>query len=81
MDNIADRVKKIVAERLEVDIKRVTNKARFAEDLGADSVNAAQLIMSFEEQFGLDLPDNVAETIFTVDDAVKLISKHAAKRK
>ncbi|MBS0471093.1 MAG: acyl carrier protein [Proteobacteria bacterium] len=75
MSDTAERVKKIVVEHLNVDADKVTNEASFIEDLGADSLDTVELVMAFEEEFGIEIPDDAAESIVTVDDAVKFIEK------
>jgi acyl carrier protein len=78
MSDTADRVKKIVVEHLNVDADKVTDTASFIEDLGADSLDTVELVMAFEEEFGIEIPDDAAESIVTVGDAVKYIDKAAA---
>ncbi len=78
MSDIADRVKKIVVEHLGVDADKVNEGASFIDDLGADSLDTVELVMAFEEEFGVEIPDDAAETILTVGDAVKFISKASA---
>ena len=75
MSDIAERVKKIVAEHLGVDQEKVVESASFIDDLGADSLDTVELTMSFEEEFGVEIPDDAAETIQTVGDAVKFITE------
>ena len=75
MSDTAERVKKIVVEHLNVDADKVTDNASFIEDLGADSLNTVELVMAFEEEFGIEIPDDAAESIVTVGDAVKYIDK------
>ena len=75
MSDIADRVKKIVIEHLGVDAEKVKNEASFIDDLGADSLDTVELVMAFEEEFGVEIPDDAAETIQTVADAVKFLEK------
>jgi acyl carrier protein len=75
MSDIAERVKKIVVEHLNVDADKVTDNASFIEDLGADSLDTVELVMAFEEEFGIEIPDDAAESIVTVGDAVKYIEK------
>jgi acyl carrier protein len=75
MSDIADRVKKIVIEHLGVDADKVTESASFIDDLGADSLDTVELVMAFEEEFGVEIPDDAADTILTVGDAIKFISK------
>ena len=78
MATIAERVKKIVVEHLNVDAEKVVDKANFIDDLGADSLDTVELVMAFEEEFGVEIPDDAAETIVTVGDAVKFLEKNAA---
>ncbi len=75
MSDVADRVKKIVVEHLGVDIDKVAEGASFIDDLGADSLDTVELVMAFEEEFSVEIPDDAAETILTVGDAVKFIEK------
>ena len=75
MSDTAERVKKIVVEHLNVDADKVTDNASFIEDLGADSLDTVELVMAFEEEFGIEIPDDAAESIVTVGDAVKFIEK------
>lgn len=75
MSDIADRVKKIVVEHLGVDADKVVESASFIDDLGADSLDTVELVMAFEEEFGVEIPDDAADTILTVGDAVKYIEK------
>jgi acyl carrier protein len=75
MSDTAERVKKIVVEHLNVDADKVTDTASFIEDLGADSLDTVELVMAFEEEFGIEIPDDAAESIVTVGDAVKYIDK------
>ena len=78
MSDVADRVKKIVVEHLGVDMAKVAEGASFIDDLGADSLDTVELVMAFEEEFGVEIPDDAAETILTVGDAVKFIEKAQA---
>ncbi|HYM99708.1 MAG TPA: acyl carrier protein [Aestuariivirgaceae bacterium] len=78
MSDVAERVKKIVVEHLGVDAEKVTPEASFIDDLGADSLDNVELVMAFEEEFGVEIPDDAAETIQTVGDAVKFIEKSQA---
>lgn len=78
MSDIAARVKKIVVEHLGVDEAKVTEEASFIDDLGADSLDTVELVMAFEEEFGIEIPDDAAEKILTVQDAIKHISEAAA---
>ena len=75
MSDTAERVKKIVVEHLNVEADKVTDNASFIEDLGADSLDTVELVMAFEEEFGIEIPDDAAESIVTVGDAVKYIDK------
>jgi len=77
MSDIAERVKKIVVEQLGVENVKVTHEAAFIEDLGADSLDTVELVMAFEEEFGVEIPDDTAETILTVGDAVNFLEKAA----
>lgn len=78
MSDITDRVKKIVIEHLGADEAKVHVGASFIDDLGADSLDTVELVMAFEEEFGVEIPDDAAETILTVGDAVKFITKASA---
>lgn len=73
---ILERVTKIVVEHLGVDTSKVTLNASFVKDLGADSLDTVELVMAFEEEFGVEIPDDAAEKIETVQDAVKFLSSH-----
>ena len=73
MSDVADRVKKIVVERLSVEEDKVVESASFVDDLGADSLDTVELVMAFEEEFGCEIPDDAAETISTVKDAIAFI--------
>jgi acyl carrier protein len=75
MSDVIERVKKIVVERLEVDADKVNEKASFIDDLGADSLDLVELVMAFEEEFGIEIPDDVQEQIGTVGDAVRFIKE------
>ena len=76
MNDAAERVKKIVVEHLGVDDAKVTDNASFIDDLGADSLDTVELVMAFEEEFGLEIPDEAAENILTVKDAISYIEEH-----
>ncbi|TNE39078.1 MAG: acyl carrier protein [Alphaproteobacteria bacterium] len=78
MSDTAERVKKIVVDHLDVDADKVTEKASFIDDLGADSLDTVELVMAFEEEFGVEIPDDAAETIMTVGDAIKFIEQNAS---
>ncbi|MGB8601508.1 MAG: acyl carrier protein [Rhizomicrobium sp.] len=75
MSDTAERVKKIVVEHLNVDAEKVVEAASFIDDLGADSLDTVELVMAFEEEFGIEIPDDAAESIVTFGDAVKYIEK------
>lgn len=77
MSEVADRVKKIVVEHLGVEAEKVLLEASFIDDLGADSLDTVELVMAFEEEFSCEIPDDAAETILTVGDAVKFLEKNA----
>ncbi len=71
------KVKEIIVEQLGVDADEVTTEASFTEDLGADSLDIVELVMAFEEEFGIEIPDEEAEKIGRVSEAVSYISEHA----
>ena len=75
MSDVAERVKKIVVEHLGVDADKVKPEASFIDDLGADSLDTVELVMAFEEAFGVEIPDDAAEKITTVKDAIDYIEK------
>ncbi|MBF0139429.1 MAG: acyl carrier protein [Magnetococcales bacterium] len=77
MSSIAERVKKIVVEQLQVEPDQVTDDAHFVDDLGADSLDTVELVMALEEEFGMEIPDDAAEKIQTVRQAIEYIEKHA----
>jgi len=74
--DIFEKVKEIIVERLSVDEKDVIKEASFIDDLGADSLDTVELVMALEEEFGLEIPDEDAEKIASVGDAVKYIETH-----
>lgn len=76
MSDTFDRVKKVIVDQLSVDEAEVTPEASFTTDLGADSLDTVELVMAFEEEFGVEIPDEEAEKIIKVQDAVSFISKH-----
>jgi acyl carrier protein len=78
MSDIAERIKKIVVEHLDVDADKVSENASFIDDLGADSLDNVELVMAFEEEFGVEIPDDAAEHIQTVGDAIKFVEKATA---
>ena len=73
MSDIAERVKKIVIEHLGVEAAQVKEEAKFIDDLGADSLDTVELVMAFEEEFGIEIPDDAAEMIQTGGDAIGFI--------
>ena len=77
MADIASRVKKIIIDKLGVDESEVTNEATFTNDLGADSLDTVELIMEFEKEFNISIPDEQAETISSVGQAISYIEQHA----
>lgn len=79
MSDIAERVKAIVVEHLGVEEDKVTDGASFIDDLGADSLDTVELVMEFEEKFGIDIPDDAAKDIQTVGDAIEFIKKNAGE--
>ncbi|UCC45757.1 MAG: acyl carrier protein [Candidatus Zixiibacteriota bacterium] len=79
MMSVEERVKEIIVEQLGVDATQVTENAKFVEDLGADSLDTVELVMALEEEFSLEIPDEDAEKIASVGDAVKYINEAAAK--
>ncbi len=75
MSDVGERVKKIVIEHLGVDEAKVVDGASFIDDLGADSLDTVELVMAFEEEFGCEIPDDAAENILSVKDAIDFIEK------
>ena len=75
--HVADRVKKIVVEHLGIDEAKVTGSASLMDDLGADSLDAVELVMAFEEEFGCEIPDDAADKIVTIQDAIDYINQQA----
>jgi acyl carrier protein len=78
---VADKVKSIIVEQLGVDEEEVTPDASFVDDLGADSLDTVELVMAFEEEFGIEIPDEDAEKITRVKEAVEYIESHAKSKK
>jgi len=78
MSNIEERVKNIIVSKRGVEPEKVTREATFTNDLGADSLDTVELIMEFEKEFGISIPDEVAEKIETVGDAIAYIEQHAS---
>ena len=77
MSEVAERVKAIIVDKLSVEETEVTNEASFTNDLGADSPDTVELIMEFEKEFGISIPDDQAEKITTVGDAIAYIEANA----
>ena len=75
---VNDRVRAIIAEQLGVKLEEVTDAASFVEDLGADSLDTVELVMALEEEFGIEIPDEDAEKMVTVGDAIKYIEQKSA---
>ena len=78
-DNIQDKVKDIIVEQLGVNPEQVTESASFIEDLGADSLDTVELVMAFEEEFGVEVPDEDAEKLQTVGNVIEYIEKKTTK--
>lgn len=76
-ESIGARVREIIINELGVELEKVTDDASFVEDLGADSLDTVELVMAFEEEFGLDIPDEEAEKMRTVGDAVRYLNKQS----
>ena len=76
MSDTLSKIKDIIMDKLGVDESKITNNSHFIEDLGADSLDTVELIMQFEEEFGIEIPDEVAEKILTVNQAYKYINKN-----
>jgi len=76
MSQVADKVKEIVVQTLGVTEDQIANDAKFVEDLGADSLDQVELVMALEEEFGTDIPDEEAEKLTTVGEAIKYIESH-----
>lgn len=72
-----EKVKELIVEQLGVEASQVTEQAKFVEDLGADSLDTVELVMALEEEFSIEIPDEDAEKITSVGDAIKYISEHA----
>ncbi|MAZ77711.1 MAG: acyl carrier protein [Legionellaceae bacterium] len=79
MSTIEERVKKIVAEQLGLEVDKIRNDASFVEDLGADSLDTVELVMALEEEFEAEIPDEDAEKITTIQEAIDYIQKHSKK--
>ena len=74
-DDVSSKVRKIVADHLGIDEAKVTDESSFIDDLGADSLDNVELVMAFEEEFGVEIPDDAAEKIVTVKDAITFIEE------
>ena len=74
--DVASKVKKMIVDHLGVEESKVTDEANFIDDLGADSLDTVELVMAFEEEFGVEIPDDAAEKISTVSDAIKYIDEN-----
>ena len=81
MSSVADKVKSIIVEQLGVDEEEVTPDASFVDDLGADSLDVVELVMAFEEEFGVEIPDDDAEKITHVHEAIAYIEQHGKGKK
>ncbi len=79
--SVEDRVKELIVEQLGVETGQVTDRAKFVEDLGADSLDTVELVMALEEEFSIEIPDEDAEKITSVGDAIKYINEHAEEAK
>ena len=79
MSDVAERVKKIVVEHLGVEADKVVDNANFIDDLGADSLDTVELVMAFEKEFDIDIPDEEAEKLRTVGDALKYLHEKLGK--
>ena len=77
-ESVSDRVRAIIAEQLGVKLEEVTDAASFIEDLGADSLDTVELVMALEEEFGIEIPDEDAEKMTSVGDAIKYIDQKTA---
>lgn len=78
MTNIEERVKKIVAEHLSVDENKITLESSFVDDLGADSLDQVELVMALEEEFSVEIPEDVADKIVKVSDAIRFVTENAS---
>ena len=75
MDSTEEKVKKIVMDHLGIEESKISLDSKFIDDLGADSLDTVELVMAFEEQFGIEIPDDAAETILTIQNAIDFIDK------
>jgi acyl carrier protein len=74
---LVDKVKEIVAQQLDVDIAKITPEARFIEDLGADSLAVVEIVLAFEGEFNIDIPDEVTKDMATIGDVIAYVEQHA----
>jgi acyl carrier protein len=79
--SVEERVKEIIVEQLGVEASQVTERAKFVDDLGADSLDTVELVMALEEEFSIEIPDEEAEKILSVGDAISYIAEHSEKAK
>ncbi|MCK4461619.1 MAG: acyl carrier protein [candidate division Zixibacteria bacterium] len=79
--SVEEKVKELIVEQLGVEAGQVTDRAKFVEDLGADSLDTVELVMALEEEFSIEIPDEDAENITSVGDAIKYVNEHAEKAK
>lgn len=77
MTDIENKVKEIVAEHLSVEISKIDSNSSFVDDLGADSLDQVELVMAFEDSFKIEIPDEAAEKIVRVSDAVNYVKEHS----
>jgi len=80
MSDVSDKVKTIICDQLMVDQEEITDESSFVEDLGADSLDTVELIMEFEDEFGIEIPDEQAEKISTVGEAIAYLEKLLAEK-
>ena len=80
-NDVSEKVIKIITDKLHVNADQVKPEAKFVEDLGADSLDMVELVMEFEEQCGIEIPDEEAEKILTVGDAIKYVESHNSAKK
>ena len=80
MSGISEKIKSVIAEQLGVKVEEVTDQAKFVDDLGADSLDTVELVMALEEEYGIEIPDEDAEKLSTVGDAIKYIEEKLASK-
>ena len=80
MSGISEKIKGVIAEQLGVKSEEVTDQAKFVDDLGADSLDTVELVMALEEEYGVEIPDEDAEKLTTVGEAIKYIDKKIASK-